>query len=154
MLSQTLGRDSVRVLRHPFSSASLSSAIDGLAGGGLLLVAGVGEESASRLAAELGELGIGSVAAASAEEALTALDRAAPVLILDFNRPIVEMLDVVFDLRATRGDVLAQKRVILHARPVPPDSSGDDVLNSQATTGLFVKPLFDFVDVLRIVRGD
>lgn len=153
LLAQTLGAESFRLLRHPFTAARLASGLSAIGGGGLLLAAGNGEESALCLTAQLDELGVDGVVATDGNTARSALDGSAPVLIFDFDRPIVEALDVFFELRESRADELGARRVVLHARPIAPHGAGDDVLASWASTGLFVKPMFDFDDVLRAVRG-
>ena len=157
LLAHTLGAESVRVLRHPFSPASLASVLEAVGEGGLVVVAGDRTESASRLAAQLEELGLERVEATDSDQARAAVERdssSAPVLVLDFDRPLVEMLDVFFELRATHRAVLERSRVLLHVRPARGDAAETDLLGSQAATGLFVKPMFDFDDVLRVVRGE
>ena len=153
LLSQTLGRNAVRVLRHPFSTPSLASALAALEGGGLLLIAGTGADSTAALAASLGELGVRFVIAGDSAGAAAALDSPSGCLVLEFERPIVEVLDVYFALLESRDDEIRSRRVVLHARPIAPDASDDDVLTSHASSGLFVKPMFDFEDVLRVVVG-
>lgn len=153
LLTTSLGESRVRTLRQPVTAAGLEAVRRALPRGGVVLVEGSGEGTAKRLANCLDELGIERVTARDAAAARSALAGAAPAVVFDFGRPVMEMLDAFFALREARPEILDERLVIVHVRPIAPDSAGDELLSSPATTGLLVKPMFDFDDVLRLARG-
>lgn len=147
LMAATFGSESTRVLRHPFSSPTLSQVLAQVGPGGLVLT--TGEEPVDAVPEQVADLERKIQRIGSPDSADT-IASDCDLLLLNLGLPVIDALDVYSELLESDRQRLSEVQVLVHATLDAADRKASDLLQCPRSTGLFVKP-FELEEVFQVL---
>ena len=148
LLAEMIDDGGVEILRKPLEIGHVFKLLDRIQNENIILIVDDAPGAARRLSAQLTDLGIKTLLARNAQEAVDGvLSTPVDVLVLDLRLPVTYGLEVYLELKQ-RGHVV---KTLIVTGCADEDSGGVDSLRSTAVTGCLFKP-FRPEQMLRVVK--